>query len=47
MSSSSRTAAARTHWGRFRGIAQDMKLPLLTEHLLNSTCVHHLPIQGC
>ena len=37
------------HWGRFRGIAQDMKLPLLTEHLLNNvffdTCVYHLPGQ--
>ena len=37
------------HWGRFRGIAQDMKLPPLTEHLLNNvffdTCVYHLPGQ--
>jgi 4-oxalmesaconate hydratase len=37
------------HWGRFRGIAQDMKLPPLTEHLLKNvffdTCVYHLPGQ--
>ncbi|MEN9559988.1 MAG: hypothetical protein RLZZ502_1199 [Pseudomonadota bacterium] len=35
------------HWGRFRGIAQDMKLPPLKEHLLNNvffdTCVYHQP----
>jgi 4-oxalmesaconate hydratase len=35
------------HWGRFRGIAQDMKLPPLTEHLLKNiyfdTCVYHQP----
>jgi 4-oxalmesaconate hydratase len=35
------------HWGRFRGIAQDMKLPPLTEHLFNNiffdTCVYHQP----
>ncbi len=35
------------HWGRYRGIAQDMKKPLLTEHLLNNvffdTCVYHQP----
>ncbi|MBL0143257.1 MAG: amidohydrolase [Betaproteobacteria bacterium] len=33
------------HWGRYRGLAQDMKLPLLKEHLLNNvyfdTCVYH------
>ncbi|HEX3399241.1 MAG TPA: amidohydrolase family protein [Acetobacteraceae bacterium] len=37
------------HWGRFRGLAQDMKLPPLTEHLLRNvffdTCVYHLPGQ--
>ncbi len=37
------------HWGRFRGLAQDMKLPLLTEHVLHNiffdTCVYHLPGQ--
>ena len=37
------------HWGRFRGIAQDMKLPPLTEHVLRNiffdTCVYHLPGQ--
>ena len=37
------------HWGRFRGLAQAMKLPLLGEHLLNNvffdTCVYHLPGQ--
>ena len=35
------------HWGRYRGLAQEMKKPLLTEHLLNNvffdTCVYHLP----
>lgn len=35
------------HWGRFRGLAQDMKLPPLKEHLLKNvffdTCVYHQP----
>jgi 4-oxalmesaconate hydratase len=35
------------HWGRYRGLAQAMKKPLLAEHLLNNvffdTCVYHLP----
>jgi len=35
------------HWGRYRGIAQDMKRPPLKELLLNNvyfdTCVYHLP----
>jgi 4-oxalmesaconate hydratase len=35
------------HWGRYRGIAQDMRKPLLTEHLLRNvffdTCVYHQP----
>jgi 4-oxalmesaconate hydratase len=35
------------HWGRFRGLAQEMKLPPLGEHLLNNvffdTCVYHQP----
>jgi 4-oxalmesaconate hydratase len=35
------------HWGRFRGLAQDMKTPPLTEHLLKNiffdTCVYHQP----
>jgi 4-oxalmesaconate hydratase len=35
------------HWGRFRGLAQDMKTPPLKEHLLNNiffdTCVYHQP----
>ena len=34
------------HWGRFRGLAQKMGLPLLEDHLLNNvffdTCVYHL-----
>lgn len=34
------------HWGRYRGLAQDMKRPPLEEHLLNNiffdTCVYHL-----
>lgn len=33
------------HWGRFRGLAQEMKLPPLSEHLLKNvffdTCVYH------
>ena len=24
------------HWGRYRGLAQEMKKPLLTEHLLHN-----------
>ena len=35
------------HWGRFRGLAQEMKKPLLTEHVLHNvffdTCVYHQP----
>jgi len=35
------------HWGRYRGLAQDMKRPPLAEHLLKNvffdTCVYHLP----
>jgi 4-oxalmesaconate hydratase len=35
------------HWGRYRGLAQDMKKPLLSEHLLKNvffdTCVYHQP----
>ncbi len=35
------------HWGRFRGLAQDMKLPPLSEHVLQNvffdTCVYHQP----
>src|SRR5919106_273642 len=35
------------HWGRYRGLAQEMKKPLLKDHLLNNvffdTCVYHLP----
>ncbi|HRE14006.1 MAG TPA: amidohydrolase family protein, partial [Usitatibacteraceae bacterium] len=35
------------HWGRYRGMALDMKLPPLTEHLLGNvffdTCVYHQP----
>ena len=35
------------HWGRFRGLAQEMKKPLLREHLLKNiffdTCVYHQP----
>lgn len=34
------------HWGRYRGLAQEMKKPLLADHLLNNvyfdTCVYHL-----
>ena len=35
------------HWGGYRGIAQDLKKPLLKDHLLNNvffdTCVYHQP----
>jgi 4-oxalmesaconate hydratase len=35
------------HWGRYRGLAQDMKKPRLDRHLLNNvffdTCVYHQP----
>ena len=35
------------HWGRYRGLAQDMKRPPLSEQLLNNvffdTCVYHQP----
>jgi 4-oxalmesaconate hydratase len=35
------------HWGRFRGLAQELKKPLLEEHLLHNvffdTCVYHQP----
>jgi 4-oxalmesaconate hydratase len=35
------------HWGRYRGLAQDMGKPLLKDLLLNNvffdTCVYHLP----
>jgi 4-oxalmesaconate hydratase len=35
------------HWGRYRGLAQELKKPLLKDHLLNNvffdTCVYHLP----
>src|SRR6201996_4515591 len=39
--------AAPYHWGRYRGLAQDMGKPPLREHLLGNvyfdTCVYHLP----
>lgn len=35
------------HWGRYRGLAQQMRKPLLSEHLLKNvffdSCVYHLP----
>jgi 4-oxalmesaconate hydratase len=35
------------HWGRYRGLAQEMGRPPLAEHLLKNvyfdTCVYHLP----
>jgi len=35
------------HWGRYRGLAQDMKKPLLQDHVLRNvffdTCVYHQP----
>ena len=39
--------AAPYHWGRYRGLAQELKKPPLGEHLLNNvffdTCVYHQP----
>ena len=39
--------AAPYHWGRYRGLAQEMKKPPLQEHLLKNiffdTCVYHQP----
>jgi 4-oxalmesaconate hydratase len=35
------------HWGRYRGLAQDLGRPPLRDHLLNNvyfdTCVYHQP----
>src|SRR5688572_5266706 len=35
------------HWGRFRGLAQEMRRPLLDTHVMNNvffdTCVYHQP----
>jgi 4-oxalmesaconate hydratase len=35
------------HWGRYRGLAQELKKPLLADHLLGNvffdTCVYHFP----
>jgi 4-oxalmesaconate hydratase len=35
------------HWGRYRGLAQQMKKPLLKDHVMNNvffdTCVYHQP----
>jgi 4-oxalmesaconate hydratase len=39
--------AAPYHWGRYRGLAQELKKPPLVEHLLGNvffdTCVYHQP----
>ncbi len=39
--------AAPYHWGRYRGLAQNLNRPPLSEHLLKNvffdTCVYHLP----
>lgn len=39
--------AAPYHWGRYRGLAQELKRPLLKDHLLHNvyfdTCVYHQP----
>jgi len=39
--------AAPYHWGRYRGLAQELKKPKLAEHLLGNvffdTCVYHQP----
>ena len=35
------------HWGRYRGLAQDLKRPplgeLIRDHIFFDTCVYHLP----
>jgi 4-oxalmesaconate hydratase len=40
-------AALPYHWGRYRGLAQDLKRPRLTDHRLKNvffdTCVYHQP----
>jgi 4-oxalmesaconate hydratase len=39
--------AVAYHWGRFRGLAQELGSPLLRDHLLGNiffdTCVYHQP----
>ncbi len=39
--------AAPYHWGRYRGLAQELKKPLLKDHLMGNvffdTCVYHQP----
>jgi 4-oxalmesaconate hydratase len=39
--------AAPYHWGRYRGLAQELERPSLADHLLNNvffdTCVYHQP----
>ena len=39
--------AAPYHWGRYRGLAQEMNKPLLKDHLLGNvffdTCIYHQP----
>jgi len=39
--------AAPYHWGRYRGLAQELKKPVLRDHLLKNvffdTCVYHQP----
>jgi 4-oxalmesaconate hydratase len=39
--------AAPYHWGRYRGLAQELKKPALADHLLKNvffdTCVYHQP----
>ncbi len=39
--------AAPYHWGRYRGLAQELKKPVLADHLLRNvffdTCVYHQP----
>ena len=43
--------AVPVHWGRYRGLAQDMGIPSLEDHLLNNvffdTCVYHQPGIDC
>ena len=47
MTCSESGGAAPYHWGRYRGLAQDMGRPPLSEHVMKNvffdTCVYHLP----
>ena len=38
--------AAPYHWGRYRGLAQELKKPLLKEHLLGERVLRHLRLSS-